>query len=78
MSGHKIVSNGTNVFYLNTMKNFILRLDCKPSVEAEEFPDFDKECKWTELKQKLKFPRVAAVAMMIPDDQATCSKETNN
>ena len=36
---------------------------------------YEENLKWEELPQKLKHPRTAAVAMLIPDSKTVCNKK---
>ena len=61
--GHKLVSNGEALYYLNTVTNLIFHLECE-SIDS---------CKWVELEQKLDMgPRQEAIAVFIDDDLADC------
>ena len=60
-SGHKMVSNGDNLFYINTDDNVILQLIC------------ELNCQWTKLASKLERPRKDAFVTLIPDHLTDCN-----
>ena len=61
--GHQMVSNGDFVYYINTYSNVIFILDCR----------IDLSCRWIKMQQKLDFPRLGAVAVLVPDELTECS-----
>ena len=62
--GHHIVSNEETLFYINTMKGLILRLECS-SIE---------NCQWVELNRQFQFLRNAGVVALVPDELTDCSE----
>ena len=56
--GHKMVSNGDTLFYINTFRNVFLQLTCDESLE---------DCHWKTLASKLQIPRYFAFVTLIPD-----------
>ena len=64
LEGHTILSNEDGVYafggYSQTFSNKIFHMEC------------DIECKWTEMKQKLKYPRDFMVGMFIPEEMTSC------
>ena len=65
MKGHQMVSNGQNVFYINTISKDIFRLECSSTMIST--------CQWTELQQKLQYSRKMSVALLVPDGLTECS-----
>ena len=59
-----MVSNGNNLFYINTVDNVILQLTCTNSLE---------DCQWNILASKLEIPRKFAFLTLIPDHLTLCS-----
>ena len=62
--GHKMVSNGDTLFYINTVDNVILQLTCTNSLE---------DCQWNILPSKLEIPRKSAFVTLIPDHLTDCN-----
>ena len=63
-SGHQMVSNGNNLFYINTVDNVILQLTCTNLLE---------DCQWNIIASKLEIPRQSAFVTLIPDHLTLCS-----
>ena len=61
--GHKMVSNGDDLYYINTYNNIVLQLLCEESLE---------DCHWNTLSSKLQIPRYYTFATLIPDHLADC------
>ena len=66
--GHKMVSNGDTLFYINTVDNVILQLTCTNSLL--------EDCQWNILASKLEIPRKSAFVTLIPDHLTLCSIST--
>ena len=63
--GHHIVSNEETLFYINTIKSLILRLECS-SIE---------NCQWVELNRQFQFiTRNAGIVALVPDELTDCSE----
>ena len=61
--GHQMVSNGDSLFYINTVNNIFLRLECTSL----------QDCHWITMEQKLEFPRYGAVVSLVPDELVECN-----
>ena len=60
-----MVSNGDTIFYVNTVDNIFLQLDCQSL----------QDCQWIFMEQKLEFPRTDAVVTLVPDDLCNCTNQ---
>ena len=70
-SGHKLVSNGDTLFYINTVDNVFLQLTCTESLA---------DCHWNiladtadTLAPKLQIPRKSPFLTMIPSHLTECN-----
>ena len=67
--GQEMVSNGDNLFYINTISNIFLKLECFSLVD----------CYWATMEQKLTETRERAVVSLIPNSFYTnCSLVEND
>ena len=66
--GHKIVSDSNTVYYVNTVDNFILKLEC-PSEIAQI-----ASCEWILMDQKLSISRSQSLAFLVDDELTECSE----
>ena len=63
-TGNQMVSNGINLFYINTIENVILQLTCDESLD---------DCQWNTLTSKLQIPRKFPFLTLIPDHLTVCT-----
>ena len=63
--GHEIVSDGNTVYYVNTLSNVILKLECPYDLAS---------CRWNKMDQKLSNPRMDALAFLVDDELTECSE----
>ena len=61
--GHQMVSNGDILFYINTVDNIFLRLECTSL----------QDCQWITMEQKLEIRRGVAVVSLVPDELVECN-----
>ena len=64
--GDKIVSDGNTVYYVNTLTNFILKMECQSDLLAS--------CGWTRMEQKLSDTRFCSLAFLVDDELTECSE----
>ena len=63
-----MVSNGDNLFYINTGDNIFLRLECTSL----------QDCHWITMERKLEIPRYnRPVVSLVPDELVECNWKKN-
>ena len=62
-----IVSNGDNLYLIDTFLRIILRLACNSGIQS---------CQWIEQEHNLQIKRADAIVSLIPDHMTNCSDES--